>query len=83
MGSQQHLTKRSSKLPVSCGCYDFNMNLNGFETQVGSGGGHHLARSVSGAIARAMLKDAPILILDEAACRSKMKLQFSRSSSFD
>ena len=52
----------------SCGCYDFIMGLeNGFDTQVGSGGGH-----LSGgekqriSIARAMLKDAPIVILDEA-----------------
>ena len=51
-----------------CGCYDFITGLeNGFETQVGSGGGH-----LSGgekqriSIARAMLKDAPIVILDEA-----------------
>ena len=51
-----------------CGCYDFIMSLeNGFNTQVGSGGGH-----LSGgekqriSIARAMLKNAPIVILDEA-----------------
>ena len=51
-----------------CGCYDFILGLeNGFETVVGSGGGH-----LSGgerqriSIARAMLKDAPIVILDEA-----------------
>ena len=51
-----------------CGCYDFIMHLeNGFDTVVGSGGGH-----LSGgekqriSIARAMLKDAPIVILDEA-----------------
>lgn len=50
------------------GCYDFIMSLeNGFDTVVGSGGGH-----LSGgekqriSIARAMLKDAPIVILDEA-----------------
>ena len=51
-----------------CGCYDFIMGLeSGFDTVVGSGGGH-----LSGgekqriSIARAMLKNAPIVILDEA-----------------
>ncbi len=51
-----------------CGCYEFIMGLeNGFDTVVGSGGGH-----LSGgekqriSIARAMLKNAPIIILDEA-----------------
>ena len=51
-----------------CGCYDFIIGLeNGFDTRVGSGGDR-----LSGgekqriSIARAMLKDAPIVILDEA-----------------
>ena len=51
-----------------CGCYDFILRLeNGFETRAGSGGAH-----LSGgekqriSIARAMLKNAPIVILDEA-----------------
>ena len=50
------------------GCYDFIMQLeNGFDTIVGGAGGH-----LSGgerqriSIARAMLKSAPIVILDEA-----------------
>ena len=50
------------------GCHDFIMSLeNGYETLVGSSGGH-----LSGgerqriSIARAMLKAAPVVILDEA-----------------
>ncbi len=57
----EEVTKKS-------GCYDFIMNLeNGFDTVVRGAGGH-----LSGgerqriSIARAMLKDAPIVILDEA-----------------
>ncbi len=51
-----------------CGCHDFIMSLeNGYQTICGSSGGH-----LSGgerqriSIARAMLKDAPVVILDEA-----------------
>ncbi|MGN1019655.1 MAG: ABC transporter ATP-binding protein [Aristaeellaceae bacterium] len=51
-----------------CGCYEFIMSLeHGFDTVAGSGGGH-----LSGgerqriSIARAMLKNAPVIILDEA-----------------
>lgn len=52
----------------ACGCWEFIMGLeHGFDTVVGGGGSH-----LSGGerqricIARAMLKDAPIVILDEA-----------------
>ena len=52
----------------AAGCHDFIMSLdNGYETKVGSGGAH-----LSGgerqriSIARAILKDSPIIILDEA-----------------
>ena len=52
----------------ACGCHDFIMGLeNGYDTQVGGAGGH-----LSGGerqricIARAMLKDAPVVIMDEA-----------------
>lgn len=51
-----------------CGCHDFIMGLeNGYQTVCGSSGGH-----LSGgerqriSIARAMLKNAPVVILDEA-----------------
>jgi len=51
-----------------CGCHEFIMGLeHGYDTVVGGAGGH-----LSGgerqriSIARAMLKDAPIVILDEA-----------------
>ena len=52
----------------ACGCHDFIMQLeNGYQTICGDGGSH-----LSGgekqriSIARAMLKNAPIVILDEA-----------------
>lgn len=52
----------------ACGCHDFIMGLeNGYDTLVGGAGGH-----LSGGerqricIARAMLKDAPVVIMDEA-----------------
>lgn len=52
----------------ACGCHDFIMSLeNGYHTLCGDAGGH-----LSGgerqriAIARAMLKDSPVVIFDEA-----------------
>ncbi|MCR5311759.1 MAG: ABC transporter ATP-binding protein/permease [Lachnospiraceae bacterium] len=52
----------------ACGCHEFIMNLeNGYQTKTGGAGGH-----LSGgerqriSIARAMLKNAPVVILDEA-----------------
>lgn len=51
-----------------CGCHEFIMSLeNGYQTVCGASGGH-----LSGgerqriSITRAMLKDAPVIILDEA-----------------
>lgn len=56
------------EIAKASGCHDFIMRLErGYDTKVGSSGGH-----LSGgerqrlSIARAMLKDAPIIILDEA-----------------
>lgn len=52
----------------ACGCHEFIMNLEkGYDTKAGGAGGH-----LSGgerqriSIARAMLKNAPVVILDEA-----------------
>ena len=52
----------------ACGCHDFILQLeNGYQTICGGAGGH-----LSGgerqriSIARAMLKNAPVIILDEA-----------------
>ena len=68
MGSPGATDREVEQAARDCGCYDFIMGLeHGFDTQVGSGGGH-----LSGggrqriSIARAMLKNAPIVILDEA-----------------
>ena len=68
MGKPDATDAEVEQAAKDCGCYDFIMGLeNGFETRVGSGGGH-----LSGGerqricIARAMLKNAPIVILDEA-----------------
>lgn len=68
MGNLSATDEEVEKAAKDCGCWDFIMNLeNGFDTVVGSGGNH-----LSGGekqricIARAMLKDAPIVILDEA-----------------
>ena len=68
MGTPDASDAEVEQAAKDCGCYDFIMSLeNGFDTVVGSGGGH-----LSGgekqriSIARAMLKNAPIVILDEA-----------------
>lgn len=68
MGNLNATDEQVEEAAKKCGCHEFIMGLaDGYDTMAGGAGGH-----LSGgerqriSIARAMLKDAPIVILDEA-----------------
>lgn len=68
MGRKGATDEEVAEAAKKCGCHDFIMSLeNGYDTVCGSSGGH-----LSGGerqritIARAIMKDAPIIVLDEA-----------------
>ena len=68
LGNPKASDKEVEEIAKKSGCHDFIMNLSdGYETVVGGAGGH-----LSGgerqriSVARAMLKDAKLIILDEA-----------------
>ncbi|MCR4588489.1 MAG: ABC transporter ATP-binding protein/permease, partial [Lachnospiraceae bacterium] len=68
MGNPSATDEEVMNAAKACGCHDFILQLeNGYQTVAGGAGGH-----LSGgerqriSIARAMLKNAPVIILDEA-----------------
>lgn len=68
MGNQEASDNEVIEAAKACGCHDFIMGLeNGYKTIVG-GAGSHLSGGEKQriSIARAILKNAPIVILDEA-----------------